>query len=184
VGLLDRFTKKASAASGLVGTAVLRAKTPAWTSHDYSPDSLLNSSSPYQLALDLRIAGRDPYSVVQVFEVPRKWNEITTGIELPVSADPEDPNRILIDWDAFAATGGKQIVAETKVQAKREAVKRAVSQNPLARQADQAAVEDLLGEVKAGRRSVKEINSVIDDYVAGGSLTVEEGEAYKARAVT
>src|SRR4051794_11791859 len=37
VGLLDRFTKKDAARQGPGGTAVLRAKTPGWTSHDYSP---------------------------------------------------------------------------------------------------------------------------------------------------
>jgi hypothetical protein len=184
VGILDRFSKKDVPKGGLPGRAVLRAKKPDWTSHDYSPDSLLNATSPYRLDLEVTVKGLDSYAVAQVFEVPRKWNQITSGIELPVTVDPENSVHIVIDWDALAAAGGKEIVADHNLQKKRDAVKNAVSQNSMIRQADQAAVEDILGEVQAGRRSVEELHSVVDEYVAGGSLTVDEGEAYKARAAS
>jgi hypothetical protein len=181
VGFLDRFTKK-DLPGGLSGSAVMRAKTPGWTSHDYSQDSLLNATSPYRLELEVQVEGRDSYVVAQVFEVPRKWNQISNGIELPIKVDPENSENVHIDWDALAAAGGKEIVADHNQQVKREAVKNAVSQNPMIRQADQAAVEDILGEVQAGRRSVEELDEIVDEYVAGGSLTVEEGAAYMVRA--
>jgi hypothetical protein len=39
----------------------------------------------------------------------------------------------------------------------------------------------MIGMFHAGQRSADEVIEVIDDYVAGGSLTDEEGTAAKAR---
>ncbi|HUF84959.1 MAG TPA: hypothetical protein VMQ81_10250 [Acidimicrobiia bacterium] len=180
MGFLDRFTKQDSLKEGLAGIAVLRSK-PKWgpSNSDVEPRSF--RSWPLELDLEVRVEGRAPYAVLQKFKVPKRWYDISTGLEVPVRVDSDTPDRILIDWDAFAAAGGKQLVEERLAHNQREANKKA-TQRPEFRQAEQAVVEDLLGEVQAGRRSIEEFTGVVDDYVAGGNISTEEGEAYKARA--
>jgi hypothetical protein len=183
LGFLDRFTKKDSLLKeGLSGTVVLRSK-PKFLSmtDDQNPHSLGTFSWPLELDLEVRVEGRAPYVVVQEFKVPKRWYGISTGLEIPVMVDPNEPTQILMDWDAFAAAGGKQLVEERGADNQRDANKK-LTQTPVFRQAEQAAVEDLLGEVQAGRRSIEEFNGVVDDYVAGGNISTDEGEAYKARA--
>jgi hypothetical protein len=186
VGLLDRFAKKNVRDDGLAGTAVLRA-TPAWplrhSDDDQDPrNDPLVRSWPLELNLEVRIDGRDPYSVLQEFKVPKKWFEIGKGVELPVRVDPEQPDRIVIDWKAFGAAGGKQVVEERGAQNQRDATFKAVSQNTVLREAAQKTFVEYLGEVEAGRMTVQDFNGYVDEHVTQGMLTPEEGDAFKAQA--
>jgi hypothetical protein len=144
-------------------------------------------SDPYRLDLEVRIEGRDPYVIVQKVRVPKRYWDMTTGVSLPVRVDAENPQRILVDWDAFDAAGGEKIVEELGDQYRRDRVKEfknspeARQYAELARQADLAVVEEMIGMFHAGQRSADEVFEVIDDYVADGSLTDEEAAAAKAR---
>ncbi|MGI8797079.1 MAG: hypothetical protein ACR2IR_10960 [Acidimicrobiia bacterium] len=182
MGFLDRFTKKDSLKEGLPGTAVLRSK-PKWrVADDQNPHSLTTFSWPLGLDLEVRVEGREPYTASQEFKVPKRWYEISTGVEVPVRVDPGTPDRILIDWDAFAAAGGEQLVKERGAHNQREANYKAVSGNTAARQAMQNTVKEWLGAVKAGGMSVQDFNGYIDEHVDQGYLTAEEGQAAKAQA--
>src|SRR4051812_17879701 len=54
--------------------------------------------------------GGAPYEVKYVFPTTRMKAAITVGMEIPVKVDPEDPQRIAVQWDAqqasIAAAGG------------------------------------------------------------------------------
>ncbi len=183
MGFLDRFTKRDVSDEGLSGTAVLRAR-PAWrlnSDQDPHGDSLVRSW-PLDLDLEVRIDGRDSYAVLQEFKVPKKWFEIGKGLELPVRVDPEQPDRIVIDWEAFGAAGGKQVVEERGAQNQRDATFKVLSQNPMLREAAQKTLVEWLAEVEAGRMTVQDFNGYVDECVAEGTLTPEEGDAGKAQA--
>jgi hypothetical protein len=183
MGLLDRFTNKDLLKGGLPGTAELRS-VPRYAG---SAEDGGTRSDPYRLDLEVRIEGRDPYVIVQKVRVPKRYWNMTTGVSLPVRVDAENPQRILVDWDAFDAAGGEKIVEELGDQYRRDRVKEfknspeARQYAELARQADLAVVEEMIGMFHAGQRSADEVIEVIDGYVAGGSLTDEEGAAAKAR---
>ncbi|MEX1208472.1 MAG: hypothetical protein WEE36_07710 [Acidimicrobiia bacterium] len=184
MGLLDRFTNKDLLKGGLPATAVLR-YVPKYAG---SVDEQGSRSDSYRLDLEVRIEGRDPYAIVQKVRVPKRYWDITTGVSLPVKVDAENPQRMLVDWDAFDAAGGENIVEELGDQYRRDQVKEFQSKNPearryaeAARQADLEVVEALIGMFQAGQRSADEVIEVIDDYVADGSLTDEQGAAAKAR---
>ena len=183
MGFLDRFTKQDVRDEGLSGTAVLRA-TPAWRlNDDQDPHGdVLTRSWPLELDLEVRIDGRDPYSVLQEFKVPKKWFEIGKGVELPVRVDPEQPDRIVIDWEAFGAAGGKQVVEERGAQNQRDANYKAVSQNPALRESAQKQLTVWLAAVEAGSMTVEDLHRYIDERVTVGMLTPEEGDAAKAQA--
>jgi hypothetical protein len=183
VGFLDRFTKKDLLKEGLSGTAVLRSK-PKWLgiTDDQDPHSLTTFSWPLELDLEVRVEGRAPYVVVQKFKVPKRWYELPTGLEIPVKVDPDEPNQILMDWDAFAAAGGKQLVEERGAHNQRDATFKAVSQNTVLREAAQKTFVEYLGEVEAGRMTVQDFNGYVEENVTQGSLTPEEGDAFKAQA--
>jgi hypothetical protein len=183
MGLLDRFTKKDSLKEGLPGTAVLRSK-PKWVGDmdDQDPHSLTTFSWPMELDLEVRVEGREPYTLSQEFKVPKRWYDISTGLEIPVRVDPQQPDRILIDWDAFRAAGGEQLVEERSASNQREANYKAVSGNTAAREAMQNTVKEWLGAVRAGAMSVPDFNGYIDEHVTQGYLTAEEGDAAKAQA--
>jgi hypothetical protein len=186
VGLLDRFTKQDVRDEGLSGTAVLRATPTFPLRHSDDDKDPLNDplirSWPLELNLEVRIDGRDPYSVLQEFKVPKKWFKIVRGVELPVRVDPEQPDRIVIDWEAFGAAGGKQVVEERGAQNQRDATFKAVSQNTVLREAAQKTFVEYLGEVEAGRMTVQDFNGYVDEHVTQGMLTPEEGDAFKAQA--
>ena len=183
MGFLDRFTKEDTLKDGLAGTAVLRSK-PKWGQNNSDVDPRSFRSWELELDLEVRVEGRTPYTVVQKFKVPKRWYDISTGLEVPVRVDPDTPDRMLIDWDAFAAAGGKQLVEERGAQNQRAANFKVVSENPKLREAAQKTFVEYLGEVEARRMTVQDFNGYVDEHVTQGMLTPEEGDAFKAQAAS
>jgi hypothetical protein len=63
-----------------------------------------------QILLEVHPPSGAPYEVKYVFPTTRMKAAITVGMEIPVKVDPEDPQRIAVQWDAqqasIAAAGG------------------------------------------------------------------------------
>lgn len=79
-------------AEGVAGEAVIVAMgTPARGAQHFNLD----------LDLEVRIAGREPYRVANMYMVPASA-PIGQGVTLPVKVDPADPAKVAIDWDAVA----------------------------------------------------------------------------------
>ena len=162
---------------GLHGTAVVQSRQWASTS-----DSVLRLSAPHLIDLEVRVDGRAPYRVQSVFQVPRPYWSIARGVQLPVTIDPHSPERVTIDWDAFEAAGGKEIVAALGDQYKRDAVRDVVSQDPAQRASAIATTEEWLRAVKEGLMSAGDFAGYVRDYVEGGYLTQAEADALMERA--
>ena len=183
MGFLDRFSKKDLLTEGIPGTAVVQSRRRADSSE---ADTVLTRSARRDIDLEVTIEGRDPYPVRDTFKVPKPYWAIAKGVSLPVRVDPEKPDRILIDWDAFEAAGGNQTVEQLGDQYRRDATAefqaKRMSEDPAARQAELNTVNGWLGAVKAGVMTVPDFNGYVDEKVAGGFLTAEEGDAAKAQA--
>ena len=74
-----------------------------------------------QIPLEIHPAGGEPYEVNYVFTAARMKAAITVGMEIPVKVDPNDPQRVAVQWDAqqaaIAAAGGDMAAVEQGMQA-------------------------------------------------------------------
>jgi hypothetical protein len=163
---------------GLRATAVVQSRRWASTTDEH----LLQRSAPHVINLEVHVDGREPYRVERKFDVPKKFWKIARGVELPLLVDPERPERVIIDWDAFEAAGGRQIVKDLGDQYRRDATQNANLQNAVLRENTKTAVEGFLVAVKSGGMSRQEFEGYVDEYVSKGELTAEDGEAFKQRA--
>ena len=125
---LFRGKKKDLSDAGVPGTAVIQSEENLDSGGD-DPIRLADlgmGSFKFRLDLEVTVEGRAPYQVSGKFKVPAKLgSEAGPGVELPVFVDPDDPQRVEVDWDRFAAEGGKQKFADA-YQRKREAKTREV----------------------------------------------------------
>ena len=81
----------------------------------------------YEFALEVRVAGIEPYTVRASFRVPRRVentsifsraNKLEVGLELPVDVNPDKPGDVRVDWDAFEASPGrKQAMEAAQIEA-------------------------------------------------------------------
>jgi hypothetical protein len=122
--------KKKLSDVGVPGTAVIVHEDNLDRSSD--DDSILTElgmgSWSFRMALEVHVDGRAPYTVNQKVKVPAKaGGDAGPGVELPVLVDPDEPQRIQIDWDQFLADGGKEKL-QAAYQRKREARSREVAE--------------------------------------------------------
>ena len=159
--MLDRFTKNdVVLAEPLPGTAVVRSRQRRSIAADESDRDA--PSAKYQLDLEVSVDGRDPYSVSGKVKVPNRYFDITPGVSLPVKIEAKKPERIVVDWDAFDAAGGKQIVAEAADRWRRDQPKR-----------QKEAVEAHKAQAAA------QFIDQLDKLVASGRMTPEQAESQK-----
>jgi len=74
-----------------------------------------------QIPLEVHPATGEAYQVNYVFTAARMKAPITAGMEIPIKIDPEDPQRIAVQWDAqqasIAAAGGDMAAVTSGLQA-------------------------------------------------------------------
>ncbi len=121
------FLSRGRGRGDVEGVAVIRESQCLRTAagSDYSaPDGPLDhvldhfGSEPYRLQLEVRVPGRDAYTVDGEWKVPNRslsffgsafgYDVLPEGVELPVRVDPEDPGSVDIDWAAYKATPGRK----------------------------------------------------------------------------
>ena len=63
-----------------------------------------------QIPLEIHPPQGDPYLVTYVYPTARQKTPLSSGMEVPVKIDPDDPQQIAVQWDALkgsiAASGG------------------------------------------------------------------------------
>jgi hypothetical protein len=74
-----------------------------------------------RIPLEVHPPSGEPYQVNYVFTAARMKAPITAGMEIPIKIDPEDPQRIAVQWDAqqasIAAAGGDMAAVTSGLQA-------------------------------------------------------------------
>jgi hypothetical protein len=125
-----------------------------------------------QVPLEVHPPGGEPYEVNYVFTAARMKAPLTAGMEVPVKVDPQDPQRIAVQWDAqqagIAAAGGDMAAVTAGMQA---AYGNVANDAMKAAQAN-AAAEDPAAKLKK-----------LGDMRDSGLITPEEFEAKKAEVL-
>ena len=114
-------------AQRLQGVAIIRESSRELERDGDNPIELLDlglnryGRRRYEFALEVRVAGMEPYTVRDSFRVPRRVentslfsraNKLEVGLELPVAVDPGKPHKVHVDWDAFEALPGRKQAME------------------------------------------------------------------------
>jgi hypothetical protein len=175
MGFLDRVTKSMRVVVGvppreddvvltdaIPGTALIRHSARDQRRSDDDPDPRRMSWAKYELDLEVSVEGRDPYPVTDTFKVPNRYFDITPGVSLPVRVEADKPEQLLVDWDAFDAAGGQEIVEKAADQWRRGQPKRQKE-----------------AEAAAQAQAVAQVTEQLDASVAKGRMTAEQAESQK-----
>jgi hypothetical protein len=188
-----------SVGDGFEGTAVIRASEPASgrMGSREGAETVLDLSfnvvgtRAYTMTLEVRLPGREPYAVSDVFDVPKKaenlnffdtQNMLKPGIELPVRVDAADAAKVAVDWDRFLADPGrKKSVRAAKEAGQRANVAKEVAKNPK-KQAkmwanNRMAVEGWVWAVQAGQMTRAEFDTTVTAEVESGRMDPADAEA-------
>jgi len=145
-------------ASGLAGTATI-VEQRGFPSTDDDEIELLKRDEHMLFLLEIAVSdGRAPYQLQGAWKIPgfyKGWDwvqHVEAGMQVPVKVKADDPERVAIDWEAFVAAGGREIVAEAerKYLAERQA-----------------------GAVVAGTEAV---DSYLDKQVAKGKMSQTDAD--------
>ena len=169
--------------TGLPGTAVILGERRLDIRGDDSDemDFLEQRFGSYKFGLELEVTlddGRPPYTVNDSFKVPaRIGGQSGPGVVLPVFADPNDPKRVEVDWDRFAAEGGAEAF-EAAYERKREEWARKGMAN-----ADADAARQLDAKVAAGKMTQADADEQkrITAMASAGELDDEPGPGASPR---
>jgi len=107
-------------AEGLGGTATI-VEQRGFASSDDDDIELLKRDERMLFLLEIAVSdGRAPYQLQGSWKIPgfyKGWDwvqHVEAGMQLPVKVKTDDPERVAIDWEAFVAAGGREIVAEAE----------------------------------------------------------------------
>jgi len=138
------------------------------------------------------LPGRDPYRVKGRFKAPAKAERtgltrtsLSRGMELPVRADPDDANRVEIDWDRFMASPDrKQALGQARVSRQAEVLKGEMAKKPKFQQKlwtqNKQAAAAWVGAVRMGNMSREEFEQTVQLEVDSGRM--DPADAADARA--
>jgi hypothetical protein len=203
VGLFDR-SSKTILERGIAGTAVIcesrkiedgtdeRGQRGQFMLNDMR-DAGLWGKHRYDLTLEIQIPETEPYEVSGRFRTPAKAGRtglvshrgLQPGLQLPVKVDPNDPQQIAIDWDAFLASPDREAAVKEAAQGESvNANKRMLEANPeLAQQLrdnNAVAVVSWARAVNAGKMSRAEFDKTVDLEVRAGRMDPADAEAARA----
>lgn len=159
----------------------------------------LLGSTKWEMELEVHPPGGAPYRVHGKWKHKKRlgglrhfftgWEPLP-GLSLPVLIDSDDPMKVEVDWDAFAAGGGIEEAAKITEAQRAERSSRAVAQhmrsNPkLQAQQRASALQvglEMARQVPTGVRPAHEFELWLSGLVDGGALTAEEGAALRSEA--
>lgn len=192
------FLKRARGRGDVDGVAMIRESDPLATTYDTAPSHALDAvldhfgSERYRLLLEVRIPGRDPYTVDGTWKVPNRslgafggGGVLAAGIEVPVRVDPGDPQSVEIDWDAYKAAPGRKQAQKAAQETRRSAQARThLEGNPKLAGKLQAnnrqAVHAWAAAVRAGAMSREDFERNVQFSVDGGRMDPADAEAARA----
>ncbi len=163
--------------TGLPGTAVILSERRLDIRGDDSDgmDFLEQRFGSYKFGFDLEVTlddGRPPYTVSDKFKVPAPiGGESGPGVTLPVFVDPNDANRVEVDWKRFEAEGGAQAFADAYERKREEWARKGMAK------ADAADAQRLDAKVAAGEMTEAEADEHkrVTAMASAGELDDEPG---------
>jgi len=182
MGLFGR-KRKDLVLDGMPGSAVIRSAARAERIHkvDEPDDPILADigigTLKYRLELEVRLDdGPAPYIADGRFKVPLDVGELDVGMTLPVHADPDDPSRVEISWDAYRA---RPDVAE--IRDGFDAEERAQVHDGFPAGSRTQVIDGWVAATQGGAMSREAFDESLDGMVQSGVLTAEEAAAARAR---
>jgi hypothetical protein len=190
-------------ANAVAGTAVILAsqrKGETWRRGDSETilDLELNyfGTRKYWFTFEVRVPGREPYTVEGEFKVPKKaentgWlpgrvgNKLDQGLELPVRVDAADPSSLRVDWDAFLADPGrKQAQRAAEQRGYNARVAEMTAKNPKLHQTmianNRQALPVWAAAVRAGKLSREEFEKTVNLELECGRMDPADAAAARA----
>ena len=179
MGLFGRKQKKDLTFEGIPGTAIVRGEEDASffnSDESFALTDIGIGSYKVRYTLDVTLAdGRPPYTVTAKVKVPAKHGGATArGMKVPVYVDPDDPNRLEINWEQFEATGGDAEYQAEASEAQRTAVHAAMPE-----QNRNMMVTGWVSAAKSGALSAADFDQALKDAVQAGMLTAEEADGVR-----
>ena len=131
---------------------------------------------PYRMEIEVTLDdGRPPYTVRGKFKVPAKHDLADVGRLVPMRADPDDPNRVWLDWKTLDVVGGDPVL---------DAARRATQPEGLYENfpdaSRKAMVDGWVSAARQGAMSRDAFDQAIEGAVSGGILTPADAEAARA----
>lgn len=184
------------------GTAVLRASDPG-SPGDADSGNLRGpldfgfnvvGKRAYQLVLEVRLPGREPYEVSGRFKVPRKAENasffnravaLQAGIELPVRVASGDPQDVEVDWERFIDDPGrKQALVRGRQHRQDELLRQQAAADPV-KQAKQFAAgkqraASWAAAVRAGGLTREQFEETVAGEVRAGRMDPADADAARA----
>jgi hypothetical protein len=163
--------------TGLPGTAVIVSERRLDIRGDDSDgmDLLEQRFGSYKFGFELEVTlddGRPPYTVSDTFKVPAPiGGHSGPGVTLPVFVDPDNPNRVEVDWERFAAEGGAKAFEEAYERKREEWARKGMAK------ADAADAQRLDADVAAGKMTQADADEHkrITAMASAGELDDEPG---------
>ena len=192
------FLNRRRGGERIEGVAVVVASTSLTTRPGSSPTHALDmvfdhfGSDRHVLHLEVRLPGRDPYTVSGEWKVPSRslgsfggGGILAEGIELPVRVDPDDPQSVDIDWDAYRAAPGRKEAQKAAQEARRtrrvrEDLERKPELADKLRANNRQAVNAWAAAVRAGAMSREDFERNVQLSVDSGRMDPADAEAARA----
>ncbi len=184
MGLFGR-KKKDLVLDGVPGTAVVTAARRDERIHNAdstSDDPVLADlgigTRKYRLELEVTLDdGRAPYTSEGRFKIPLDVGELDTGMRFPVRADPDDPQRLELDWDAWRA-----LPEQAELRDGFDAEERAQVHAGFPTDARKQMLDGWLKAYEIGAMSREQLDDALTGQATSGTLTEDEAAAVRARA--
>jgi hypothetical protein len=175
MGLFGR-KKKDLVFEGITGTAVIRALVE--TSPDVGDDSTTLSDFGYgnvkfRMELEVQVDdGRAPYTVTGKFKMPTRltgWVGVDTSI--PVYVDPDDLQRVELNWDGFdAGPGAPPSLDNVRTQV----------HNGFPAENRKMMIDGWVTATQRGAMTPEQFDESVEGMVTSGVLTADEAAAARA----
>jgi hypothetical protein len=165
--LVKRFLKTAPPARAVVGYVFA-------TSIDSNPPNWGEVNGELHITVD----GREPYPLTGIFNGDKKLAPfVLPGSEIPVRVDPEHPNKVAIDWNAWSEqagteTGDRDAIAQANQEAFQAAKAGDASTDPADR--EEAPVDPSQPEGEFLASWEEQILAGLDEARKRGKLSEEE----------
>ena len=179
MGLFGR-KKKDLTLDGLPGSAVVVWLEDAFYDVDddtISPADLGIGNVKRGMTLDVTLDdGRPTYRIEGKQKLPAKRSaDLAEGMKIPLYADPADPQRIDLNWEAFDVSGERARVNPTNSAEIKQHVHDTMDGSR------QMMIDGWVKAVEVGGMNREQFDEAIDGAVTSGMLTDDEAAAARAR---
>jgi hypothetical protein len=175
MGLFGRKKKKDLVSEGVTGTAVIRTleeTRPDVNDETTTPSDFGYGNVKFRMDLDVQVEGAAPYLVTGKFKMPtRLTGWVGVGASIPVYVDPDDPQRVELNWAAYdAGPDAPPSLEEIKSDA----------HDQFPTDSRKMMLDGWIQATQGGAMTREQFDEALDGMVTSGVL--DDGEAAAARA--